>query len=257
LNHPIHEIIKSYTFFRDNISDIDPKYFLLQALTLGPDNIEQDHFCSVVQSSHINNCKGPFSIHSNIFKDQNLLNNLSVIESLDIKFMSFGHSTICSPIPLIFKRRESNIIFILNNSYRDLIYNIEKITYNKDPIPISCITKIHVDKYKVGIKYFDENSLRNYNISNKKDFIIYSKSYFNQEIYLKYYAPMLSNWNLNSVPLFNNNIHSKKGSYNIIYSNKSLHFNKTQKNQRPEIINTRKNEEKLLNTICNIISKYH
>ena len=255
LNYPIYQIINSYKFLRDNISEIDPKYFLLQALTLGPDNIEQDHFCSVVQSSHINNCKGPFSIHSNIFKDQNLSNNLSVIEALGIKFMSFGHSTICSPIPLIFKRRESNIIFILNNSYRELIDN--KITYNKDPIPISCITKIHVDKYKVGIKYFDENSLRNYNISSKKDFIIYSKSYFNEEIYLKYYAPMLGNWNLNSVPLFNNNNHSKKGSYNIIYSNKSLHFNKNKKNQRPEIINTHKNEEKVLNTICNIISKYH
>ena len=247
---------------------------LLQALGLKPNNVnkfDQSPFVSFIQSCNINSCYGPYSKTFKMFENNDLKKNLLIAKNLGIKFVAFGHSPMCTPVPLIFRRKESSLIFIscdISNGYRKLLSYKKKNNSNElkngyiyPPLPISCISKRKIDgksEYKVGIKYFDENSLTNYNISHQD----------NKNVYLRQFAPMLGNWDLYSVPLFRDfTKRNGDGTYNIVYpkTGKSLHFdaygrpNNVKSKGPPQAFQPARiipTNPKNIDTMCKIIQNY-
>jgi len=171
-------------------------FFLLQALGLKPNNVGGDYFVSFVQSCDCILCKGP--INNNI-KNKNGKTSydeeyelfLNKLVDLDIKFISFGHNPVCTPIPLVYRRPENlNIIFIGNdvsNGYRD--ENINSIY----KMPLAYIEKENLSNFNVGVGAFRESNNKNMLNSNISDL---PES-------LKLFRPMMQKWTLNSVPEFN------------------------------------------------------
>jgi hypothetical protein len=117
--------------------DIPLDFFLLQGLGLKPDLSK--HFNSFIQSCDIvPGCKGPY--HTNIIMDPPLDYTvfLRQLQDSNIEFIAHGHIPICIPVPLIYKRPESNIIFVANdtsNGYRPAIIE------NVNQVPLAYITK--------------------------------------------------------------------------------------------------------------------
>ena len=184
-------------------------FFLLQALGLKPDNVGGDHFVSFVQSCDCILCKGP--INNNIKNksgktsyDEEYKLFLDKLVYLDIKFISFGHNPICTPIPLIYRRPENlNIIFIGNdvsNGYRS--ENINTIY----KIPLSYIEKERLSNFNVGVGTFKESNNKNMLNSNISDL---PES-------LKLFRPMIQKWTLSNVPEFN------RTNKSIAYTNKDI-----------------------------------
>jgi hypothetical protein len=184
-------------------------FFLLQALGLKPNNVGGDHFVSFVQSCDCISCKGPININitnknGKTSYDEEYELFLNKLVDLDIKFISFGHNPVCTPIPLIYRRPENlNIIFIANdlsNGYRDA--NINSIY----KMPLAYVEKESLSNFNVGVGAFRESNNKNMLNSNISDL---PES-------LKLFRPMIQKWTLNSVPEFN------RENKNIAYTNKDI-----------------------------------
>ena len=114
-----------------------PTFFLLQGLGLKPN--PGRHFTSFVQSCDVQGCKGPYSddIVPRLDPPIQYKQFLEMLESIPIRFIVHGHVPHCAPIPLIYKRAESSILFIANdtsNGYRP--GGIGRV----DQIPLAYIT---------------------------------------------------------------------------------------------------------------------
>jgi hypothetical protein len=202
VNSPLINFISSITRNNSNIKPSND-FFLLQALGLKPDNVGVDYFTSFVQSCDCILCKGP--LYNNIvnksgkssYNRNEYTRFLDNLNTLNIKFVSFGHNPICTPVPLIYRRPENeNIIFIANdvsNGYRPI--SIKSV----DQIPLSYIVKNN-DSFNVGVGLFSNISP----IKLPED--------------LENFKQMINEWSLDSVPEFNTN------SKHINYGNNELTF---------------------------------
>jgi hypothetical protein len=172
-------------------------FFLLQALGLKPD--DNNYFVSFVQSCDCVFCKGPLynnipNPNTTLYKSIEYTKFLDNLVKLDIQFVSFGHNPICTPVPIIYKRPESDyVIFIANdvsNGYRPS--SIEHLYQ----IPLAYISNDN-GKFKVGVDLFIK-------------FIL--------PVDLEEFKSMINEWTLNTVPRFN------KNNKTIKYENNKLTF---------------------------------
>ena len=206
-------------------------FYLLQALGLKPDKVGIDPFVSFVQSCDCIMCKGP--INNNIATTNGKAYNegqykifLKTLETLNVKFVSFGHNPVCTPVPLIYRRPENeNIVFIGNdvsNGYRNAnITNIYKI-----PLAyIELSSKVKNEKsFSVGVGIFKEKkkssilSLLSRNKNENMLSIVNNKNISSLPQSLQPYSPMIKKWQFDKVPLFN------KNNKSIKYNNDKLIF---------------------------------
>lgn len=121
------------------------EHYLLQGLGLKPN--DGRHFNSFVQSCDVQGCRGPY--HNDILygkaPDQVPMTPpleyrpfLTALESSGVKFIAHGHVPHCVPVPLIYKRQESNIIFLANDTSNG--FRPADIT-SVDQFPLSYISK--------------------------------------------------------------------------------------------------------------------
>jgi hypothetical protein len=101
---------------------------------------------------------------------------LQALEASGVKFIAHGHVPHCVPIPLIYKRQESNILFLANdtsNGFRPA--DISSV----DQFPLSYISKDE----KVGVFSLPGSTERTYNAGSM-------------------FAPMIKEWTLANAPTF-------------------------------------------------------
>jgi hypothetical protein len=150
------------------------EHFLLQGLGLKPNGGK--HFNSFVQSCDIQGCKGPY--HTDIPMDPALDYKpfLQALEASGVKFIAHGHVPHCVPVPLIYKRQESNILFLANdtsNGYRPAdIASVEQF-------PLSYITK----NGAVGVFSLPGSTEHTYNAGSM-------------------FSPMINEWTFADAPTF-------------------------------------------------------
>jgi hypothetical protein len=150
------------------------EHFLLQGLGLKPNPAK--HFNSFVQSCDVQGCKGPY--HTDMPMDPALdyARFLQALEESGVKFIAHGHVPHCVPVPLIYKRQESNIIFLANdtsNGYRPA--DIASV----DQFPLSYISKDE----KVGVFSLPGSTERTYDAGSM-------------------FKSMIGEWTLDNVPTF-------------------------------------------------------
>jgi hypothetical protein len=150
------------------------EHFLLQGLGLKPNNGK--HFNSFVQSCDLQGCKGPY--HTDIPMDPALDYKpfLQALEASGVKFIAHGHVPHCVPVPLIYKRMESNILFLANdtsNGYRPA----DIVSVNQ--FPLSYISRDE----KVGVFSLPGSSEHTYNAGSM-------------------FSPMIREWTLADAPTF-------------------------------------------------------
>jgi hypothetical protein len=160
----------------DSNEEPPPDFFLLQGLGLKPD--KEKHFNSFIQSCDIvPGCKGPY--HTDIIMDppleyKDFLRQLQNSDNSKIEFIAHGHVPICVPVPLIYKRLESDIIFVASdtsNGYRPA--DINKV----NQVPLAYIT---TDR-KAGV----------FSLPGSTD-----------STYTGTFAPMVGEWTKENVPTF-------------------------------------------------------
>lgn len=237
INKPLVETLKCFGKDINNIENIPKEYYLLQALGLKPDVDSSTKkfkpFLSFIQSCNMNGCKGPYSNKNlnNIFKSNKP--DIKKISNLGVKFVAFGHNPICVPVPLIFKRNSSDIVFIAN----DLSNGHRPISINSTPM--ACINRKN-NSFTTSI--ININTLTEYETNNNNDLL------------LKKYKPMLLNkCSIKDTPTFIENTSKRE----ISYKNKVLHFNAyNNEGKEPYKRAVIKNKNINTRTICEIIKKY-
>ena len=176
------------TKFNFNIEQIPPEYFILQAMGLKSDNSDYK-FLSFIDSCDNTGCSGP-----NVDMDDEYYNYLKKLSLIGVKIIAHGHKPHCTPVPLIYKRNQSDIVFIDNdvsNGYRPK--NINEV--NK--VPLSYISKNN-EKLSVGVGFINEKS--NIKSPNTNSISKLPES-------IKKFSFMLREWNistnngLNKIPL--------------------------------------------------------
>jgi hypothetical protein len=132
-----------------NINKIPNEHFILQAMGLKSDNNDYK-FLSFIDSCDNTGCKGPI-VEMNETDKIKYTKYLSKLYTFGVKIIAHGHKPHCAPVPLIYKRDNSEIIFIDNdvsNGYRPS--NIENVT----DVPLSYISK-NQNKLYVGVGFFN------------------------------------------------------------------------------------------------------
>ena len=150
-----------------NLKIIPEEYFILIAMCLKSDNVD-NKLLSFIDSCDNTGCRGPIVEMSNDDKNKytEYLNKLYIS---GVKIIAHGHKPHCAPVPLIYKRDNSEIIFIDNdvsNGYRPS--NIEEV----NQVPLSYISKIN-NSLNVGVGFF--NTLLNIKIKYDKNYLNESK----------------------------------------------------------------------------------
>jgi hypothetical protein len=105
--------------FDDAKQDPPDDFFLLQGLGLKPN--AGKHYTSFVQSCDLQSCKGPQGPDLPLDPPLSYDAYLGFLEQSGIDAIAFGHAPHCVPIPVIYRRPESRIMFIGNdtsNGYR-------------------------------------------------------------------------------------------------------------------------------------------
>jgi hypothetical protein len=210
-----------------NINNIPNEHFILQAMGLKSDNNDYK-FLSFIDSCDNTGCKGPI-VEMNETDKIKYTKYLSKLYTFGVKIIAHGHKPHCAPVPLIYKRDNSEIIFIDNdvsNGYRPS--NIENVT----DVPLSYITKTTTDNLYVGVGFFNS---------------IYIKIGYEDEASKKIspsiekFNFMLGKWEINdkNIPKLNN-----KRQENLNNSDKPK-VNKNQKQIKHTLINYA-NEKKLV-----------
>jgi hypothetical protein len=122
----------------DALPESEPpfEHYLLQGLGLKPN--AGKHFNSFIQSCDVQGCKGPY--HTDMPMDPALDYKpfLTALEASGVKFIAHGHVPHCVPVPLIYKRQESNILFLANDTSNG--FRPSDIT-SVSQFPLSYITK--------------------------------------------------------------------------------------------------------------------
>ena len=201
LNLPLREFIKKPENNSINIKKINPYFFLLQALGLKAD--DGRNYASFVESCDHFTCKGP-RVNSNNKPAFNIVGNklneratshskyiqfLNKLNKLGIKIVSAGHRPHCAPVPLIYKRTKSPIVFIANdvsNGYRPANMN----TVNKVPLSFAEIKDGNV--IYVGVGMIDSLTGQLININPKTNLVPL----------LQPFKAMIQKWELDNVPVF-------------------------------------------------------
>jgi len=153
-------------------------YYLLQGLGLKPNGGK--HFTSFVQSCDIQGCKGPYGPDLPLDPPLTYEAYLDLLEKTGIEAIAFGHAPHCVPIPVIYKRQESSILFIGNdtsNGYRpSAISSIEQI-------PLSYVTTNAAGALEAGVFSLPGSSEHTYNGGSM-------------------FEPMIGAWTVDTAPKF-------------------------------------------------------
>jgi hypothetical protein len=107
------------SLFDDAKPEPPDDFYLLQGLGLKPN--AGKHYTSFVQSCDIQSCKGPQGPDLPLDPPLTYDAYLGLLEQTGIEAIAFGHAPHCVPIPVIYRRPESRIMFIGNdtsNGYR-------------------------------------------------------------------------------------------------------------------------------------------
>jgi len=173
----------------DDVGEPPEDYFLLQGLGLKPD--DGKHFTSFIQSCDIQSCKGPYGDDLPPYEEIAYNEYLEKLKNQHIDAIAFGHSPHCAPIPLIYKRPESNILFIGNdtsNGYRpEAIKEINQI-------PLSYVSLNNNGVVEAGIISLPGSTENTYKGENN------------------IFSPMIGTWTSETAPIFlNNSIDYKNG----------------------------------------------
>jgi hypothetical protein len=182
----ISEGVNNKIKFNFNIYDIPNNHFILQAMGLKSDNTDYK-FLSFIDSCDNTGCAGP-----NVDMDNEYYNYLKKLSKIEVKIIAHGHKPHCTPVPLIYRRNESDIVFIDNdvsNGYRP--ENINEV--NK--VPLSYITKNN-EKLSVGVGFINEISNNKNKKSNIKSPNSNSISKLPQSI--QKFSFMLREWNIST-----------------------------------------------------------
>jgi len=146
-NAPLSAIPSMFDAAPDTVPPFE--HYLLQGLGLKPN--DGSHFNSFVQSCDVQGCRGPY--HNDILYGKAMVPIepaldytpfLQALEASGVKFIAHGHVPHCVPVPLIYKRKESNILFLANdtsNGYRPAVIS------SVEQLPLSYISKDE----KVGV----------------------------------------------------------------------------------------------------------
>lgn len=105
--------------FDDANQEPPEDFFLIQGLGLKPN--AGKHYTSFVQSCDIQSCKGPYGPDLPLDPPLTYEAYLGLLEQTGIDVIAFGHAPHCVPIPVIYRRPESKIMFVGNdtsNGYR-------------------------------------------------------------------------------------------------------------------------------------------
>lgn len=163
----------------DNLDEPPEDYFLIQGLGLKPD--EGEHFTSFIQSCDIQGCKGPYGNDLLPYEESRYKLYLNTLATKGIEAIAFGHSPHCAPIPVIYKRPETNILFIGNdtsNGYRpEAINTIENI-------PLSYVSFNQDNKLVAGVFSLPGSTENTYKGENDK------------------FSPMIGTWTSETAPIF-------------------------------------------------------
>jgi len=133
------------SLFDDTNPSPPDDYFLLQGLGLKPN--PNRHFNSFIQSCDIKGCKGPYGPDIPLDPHVSYETYLGLLAASGVSVIAFGHAPHCVPIPVIYKRPESEILFIGNdtsNGYRPSA--IEAI----NQIPLSYVS-LTAEGIKAGV----------------------------------------------------------------------------------------------------------
>lgn len=136
-NGPLRSFLTDINFNTSNYtSPTNPSgnFFLLQALGQKPDNGGDDViFTSFIQSNdQLAGCKGPKLYNSTLYAKY-----LADLHRFDVKIIASGHVPHCAPIPLIYTRNDTGIIFSLNDTSNG--YRPQEIT-KINQVPLCFIT---------------------------------------------------------------------------------------------------------------------
>jgi len=105
-NDPLN-CIKTLGLFTSTLLEPTPEYFLLQGLGLKPSG--PNKYMSFIESCSINvGCKGPKFNIEKTYLDQ--------LRTMGIKVIAHGHVPHCTNVPIIYKRNDSPIVFIGNDT---------------------------------------------------------------------------------------------------------------------------------------------
>lgn len=167
--------------FKFNKDTIPEEYFILQAMGLKSDNADYK-FLSFIDSCDNTGCSGPsFDMNNEYY------NYLKKLSKIGVKIIAHGHKPHCAPVPLIYKRNESDIVFIDNdvsNGYRP--ENINEV--NK--VPLSYISYNNT-KLSVGVGFINSTN-KNIKVPNKNSIPKLPPS-------IKNFSFMLNEWNISTI----------------------------------------------------------
>lgn len=159
------------TLFDDQRSEPPDDFFLIQGLGLKPNPGE--HFTSFIQSCDILGCKGPSGPDFPLNPDISLDKYLKFLESSGVKVIAFGHVPHCTPVPLIYRRPESQIIFIANdtsNGYRP--FTIKAI----NEIPLGYVSYTQTGEPLAGVFSLPGNTEHTYDGEGVLENMVYTWS---------------------------------------------------------------------------------
>jgi len=166
------------TLFDDANPEPVGDYYLLQGLGLKPNGGK--HFTSFVQSCDIQGCKGPYGADLPLDPPLTYEAYLDLLAKTGIQAIAFGHAPHCVPIPVIYKRPESPILFIGNdtsNGYRpSAISAIEQI-------PLSYVSTNEAGALIAGVFSLPGSTEHTYNGGSM-------------------FSPMIGVWSAESAPKF-------------------------------------------------------
>lgn len=166
------------SLFDDTNVDPPADYYLLQGLGLKPN--PGKHFTSFVQSCDIQGCKGPYGPDLPISPPLTYEAYLGLLETSGVRAIAFGHAPHCVPIPVIYKRAESNILFIGNDTSNG--YRPAAIT-EIDQIPLSYVSTDATGALVAGVFSLPGNTSNTYNAGSM-------------------FAPMIGAWTVKDAPKF-------------------------------------------------------
>jgi hypothetical protein len=166
------------SLFDDEGSEPCADYYLLQGLGLKPNGGK--HFTSFVQSCDIQGCKGPYGADLPVDPPLTYEAYLDILVKTGIEAIAFGHAPHCVPIPVIYKRPESPILFIGNdtsNGYRpSAISAIEQI-------PLSYVSTNAAGALEAGVFSLPGSTEHTYNGGSM-------------------FEPMIGTWTVDTAPKF-------------------------------------------------------
>lgn len=146
------------SMFDDTKQEPPDDFYLLQGLGLKPN--AGKHYSSFVQSCDMQSCKGPQGPDLPLDPPLTYDAYLGLLEKTGIDVIAFGHAPHCVPIPVIYRRPESKIMFIGNdtsNGYRPAA--ISAI----NQIPLSYVSKTKEGETVAGVFSLPGTSKDTYN----------------------------------------------------------------------------------------------